>query len=136
MFYDFEVNIPANTLSTAPVVQKLQIARGVIHYAEITFPSGCRGYVYAKILFHNKQILPTNQKASFRANGYTIPIREHLKIDEPPYTLTFVGWSDGSTYEHNITVRVGVLQESELEPLFQLPKLFVNFFKLLGVKSK
>ena len=136
MFYDFEVNIPANTLSTAPVIQKLQIARGVIHYAEMTFPTGCKGYVYMKVFLHNKQILPSNLKGVFRANGYTIPMNERLKVLEPPFTLEARGWSDGSTYEHNITIRVGVLQEAELEPLFQLPKLFTNFFKLLGVKTK
>ena len=134
MFYDFEVSIPANTLSTAPITQKLQIAKGVLHYAELTFPAGCKGYVYAKILHHNKQILPTNLKGSFRADNYTIPMREYIKINEPPYTLTLVGWSDGSTYDHNLTLRVGILQEAELNPFLKMPKLFANLFKFLGAK--
>ena len=135
MFTNFEVTIPANTTEAEPKLQTLQISRGVVHQLEVNFPAGCRGYVYLALYHHDKLVWPSNLKAAFRGEGYTIPIKEYFKVSEPPYTLVAYGWSPGSTYDHTITVRVGVLKEIDLEPLVKLPAMFAKFFKLLGVKA-
>uniref|UniRef100_A0A6M3Y2N6 Uncharacterized protein n=1 Tax=viral metagenome TaxID=1070528 RepID=A0A6M3Y2N6_9ZZZZ len=134
MFYDFAVTIPAGTLESAPIEQELNLTHGIIHRVELEFPAGCRGYAYLAIYHREHQILPTNINEAFNGEGYTIPIDEHFDLTEPPHNLLARGWSPNATYDHTITVRVGILPEEVVSPLTGVGAMFKKFFKLLGVK--
>jgi len=135
MFYDFEITIKAGTTEAAPKEESFKVTKGVVHYAEVSFPAGCRQYVYLRLFHLEHQIIPTNRQGSLRGEGYTIPISEHYKLDTAPYIIKAKGWSPSAVYNHTLTVRIGILREDELEPLKGLPGMFAKFFKLLGVKA-
>lgn len=133
MYYDFAVLVETSHTVASPKEEILKLTKGVIHRVEVEFPSGCRGQVYLKLLHHEHQVWPTNPQGSFNAEGYTIPIGEHHKLTSEPYALKAIAWGVGCSYNHTITVRVGILPEEILLPLTRLGAKFSKFFKLIGV---
>ena len=133
MFYDFAVTIPAGRTENSPVEQTLKLTKGIIHRVEIEFPAGCKGYAHLVLLHEGHQLYPTNPDEDFNANGYTIPIDDYFPLDTAPYSLKAVGWSPDAEYDHTITVRVGILPEEILSPLFGLGASLSKFFKLVGI---
>ena len=67
------------------------------------------------------------------AEGYTIPIDDYFPLDAAPYSLKAVGWAPDAEYDHTITVRIGILPEEILSPLFGLGASLKKFFNLVGV---
>jgi len=134
MFYDFALTIPANTLQAAPYTQELKLTAGIVHYVEIEFPSGCAGLAHVQIRQPEATYLPTNPDGSFASDGYVIPIKEHLELGSGENTLKAVGWNLDDTYEHTITIRIGVLLKEQLEPVTGLTALMQRFFRLVGVR--
>jgi hypothetical protein len=117
MFYDFAVTVTAGKTEAAPKEQELKLTYGVIHQVEIEFPRGCKGYVYLALDHWEHQFLPTNPDEAFSGDGYVIVIKEHYPLITAPYSLYARAWAPSATYNHTITVRIGVLPESVLLPL-------------------
>lgn len=134
MYYDFAVLVETSHKVDSPKEQVLKLTRGVIHRVEVEFPAGCQGMVYLKLLHQEHQVWPTNPDGSYNAEDYTIPIGEHYKLASEPYALKAIAWGVGCSYDHTITVRIGILPEEILSPLTGLGAMFKKFFKLLGVK--
>ena len=133
MFYDFAVTIPAGTTEDDPVEQVLKLTHGVIHRVEVEFPAGCRGYAHLVLLHEEHQLYPTNPDEDFNAEGYTIPIDDYFPLTTEPYSLKAVGWAPDASYNHTITVRIGILPEEIVTPYKETESLFQKFFKLIGV---
>lgn len=133
MFYDFAVVVPAGTTEAAPKVETLKLTKGIIHRVEVEFPSGCKGYVSLALYHQEHQVWPTNPSGEFSTSGYTIPIDEHYRLHTKPYSLKARAWSPDATYNHTITVRIGILPQEVLSPLTGLGAMFKKFFKMLGI---
>jgi hypothetical protein len=134
MFYDFALTIPANTAQASPVTQELKLTAGIVHYVEIEFPSGCAGLAHVQIRQPEATYLPTNPDGSFHSDGHVIPIKEHLELGPGENTLKAVAWNLDDTYQHIVTVRIGVLAKEQLEPVTGLMALLQKFFRLVGVR--
>ena len=117
MFYDFAVTVTAGTTKATPKEQELKLTYGIIHQVEIEFPRGCKGYVSLALDHWEHQFLPTNPDEAFNGDGYTIVIKEHYPLTTTPYSLYARAWSPDAVYNHTITVRIGVLPLSVLQPL-------------------
>lgn len=133
MYYDFAVTVPAGTAENDPVTENLKLTKGIIHRVEVDFPAGCRGYVSLVIMHGGHQLFPENREGSFNAEGYTIPIDEHYPLLSKPYSLKAVAWSPDASYDHTITVRIGILDERVMSPLVELGGNLKKFLKLVGV---
>jgi len=134
MYYDFAVTVTAGKTKNTPKEQTLKLTKGVIHYVEVNFPAGCRGYAFMTLRHQEHQVWPTNPERAFSGEGYTIPMQEYYKLYSEPYSLKAVAWSPDATYDHTITVRIGILSEEELEPVKETTNLLQKFLKLLGGK--
>lgn len=106
MFYEFRITTPANTSSDDPLGTQLQLDEGVITAVEVLFPPGCVGLVHLQVRRELHQIWPANADADLA--GDTFPIRwdDEVPVDEPPYVLTAVTWSDDDSYAHTVTLRI------------------------------
>jgi len=134
MFYDFAITVPPNTPREKPIKQEMKLTKGVIHRIEVQFPIGCAGLVHVR-LYHNEAVfLPTNPEGSFASDGYVIPIDEHFELKTEPYTLIARLWNEDDTYEHTITLRIGILPKEVLAPLAPLVAKFRRFFRLIGLE--
>lgn len=135
MFYDFAITVAANTTEANPTWQTMKLTKGVVHRVEVQFPIGCRALAHCVIMHGGHQFLPTNPDGNFASDGYVIPIDEHYELKAAPYSLRAKCWNEDDTYQHVITVRVGVLAKEVLSPLTGLGATFTKFFKLIGIRG-
>lgn len=133
MFYDFAITVPANTLESAPVVQSLKLTAGVIQKVSILFPPGPHGMVKLRLRENGHQFLPTNPDGYFASDDEVLEIDEFYELTTEPYSLKAVGYSDGTTYNHTISVRIGILRPEEVERSSGLMMALKRFFKLVGI---
>ena len=133
MFYDFAITIPAGTAEASPVEQELDLTHGIIHRVEVQFPVGCMELAHLRLFHRRHQVWPTNIDGSFASDGYIIAFDEHYDFFEPPFDLTAIGWNDDETYQHVITVRIGILPQEIVLPFAGLGGALRRFLKLVGV---
>ena len=134
MFYDFAITVPKSTTEAIPVEQAMKLTKGVIHRVEIQFPIGTLALAHCKIYHDEHQFLPTNPEGSFASDGYVIPIDENFELSTVPYSLKARCWNDDDTYQHIITIRVGVLGGEWAILLMKVIKGLVKFLSLVGIK--
>jgi len=108
MFYRVSLVVPATTLITAPVTALIPAVRGVVYRVSVQFPFGCAGLVGVSIWHRLFQLWPSNMGEWFASDGQTIEFQEEYQLVEVPYVLCVRGYSDDDTYDHKITVRLGV----------------------------
>lgn len=94
---------------TAPLVDWMPIAHGIITFVSIWMPPGCHGLVYCKLKHHEHTIFPSTEDMFLMADGYPVEWNEYYESYQPPYELKFVGWSLATIYDHVVTVRIAVL---------------------------
>ena len=109
MLYTADVVVSAATSEANPKTQILKIARGIISWVSVQFPSGCNGLVYCTIAHHEHQIAPSTEKMTMSGNGVPIEWNEYYECYQPPYELKIKAWSPDTEYNHTISVRVAVL---------------------------
>ncbi len=109
MFYSLAITIPANTLAAKPLEQELRMGPGVIHRVSVGFPGGCVGLAHLQILQHDHQLWPTNPDASLASDDHQLEWDDYWELADVPYSLTLRAWNLDDTYDHTVTVRIGVL---------------------------
>ena len=133
MFYDFAIAVPANTLESAPVEQTLKLTAGVIQKVSLLFPPGPHGMVKLKLMEGGHQFLPTNPEGYFASDDEALNIDEFYELTSEAYSLKAVAYSDGTTYNHTVSVRIGILRPEEVEKSSGLMMALKRFFKLVGI---
>ena len=133
MFYDFAVVVPANTLESAPKEKTLKLTSGVIQKVSILFPPGPHGMVMLKLLEGGHQFLPTNPEGYFATDDEVLDIDEFHELTSEPYSLKAVAYSPGTTYNHTISIRIGILRPEEVEKASGLMTALKKFLKLVGL---
>ena len=134
MFYDFAITVPKSKTEADPTWQTMKLTKGVVHRVEVQFPIGCRALAHCQIYHGGHQFLPTNPDGNFASDGYVIPIDEHYELKAAPYTLRAKCWNEDDTYQHIITVRVGVLAKEVISPMAGVGGLLKKFLGLVGVR--
>lgn len=133
MYYSFAITLPRSTAEGTPVTEVMKLTQGVIHRVEVQFPIGCMGLAHCQLRYQEHQLYPTNPDGDFASDGYIIPIDDYFPMDTEPYALKFIGWNDDDTYQHIVTVRVGVLHAEIVAPLQGLGGALKKFLKLVGI---
>ena len=134
MLYTFAIIVPAGRAEATPLEQELNLCHGYIHRLNIRFPPGPQGMVYLAIYHREHQVWPNTPDEAFNGEDETVDSFEHFDLTEPPHNLLVRAWSPGTTYNHTITIRIGILPRAVLLPLAKLDGLLRKFFKILGVK--
>lgn len=116
MYYDAKITIPANTPQNSPVIERLKLTKGIIHRAEVEFPEGCAGLAHVTICQAIHQVFPTNPDGDFNSDNFVIAWNDFLSLEVEPYEVQLLGWNEDDTYEHTITVRIGILPREILQP--------------------
>lgn len=122
MRFVYELTVPADTSKTDPAESKIQLVKGRIVKIRIRFHRGCHNQVKIVILEGLTQIVPVADSEPLDGDGiiYDIPMSYDLPEKAPQVILR--GWSDGTTYPHDITFFV------DLDPLGDESQLLKEIF--------
>ena len=108
MFYEYELEVAANTLEFNPATLEIQLVKGTIDHVEVFFPPGCNRLVDVAIWHSLRQVWPTPPAESFADDNFHLIFSEAHPLSEPPYNLTLLGWSSDTRYSHTIAFRFGI----------------------------
>lgn len=133
MWYDFAVDVPANTLYSAPITQEMKLSVGVIHHVEVGFRYGPNHEVGVRIVQGGHQLWPTNPDSDFRGDGYALILNESYKLEVGNNIIKAICYSPGTSYDHRVFIRIGVLSQEEVAPLTGLGGALKRFLNLVGV---
>jgi hypothetical protein len=134
MFYEFVLTVPAGTQEDEPEELECWMDYGIITLAEVSFPPGCRRYVYVCIDDKLHQVWPTNPEGAFRSDNWTIRFTARHPLLEPPYMLKLRGWSPDANHDHDITARFEVLSPEDAYPFQESVGLLAKLKALFGLK--
>ena len=133
MLYTFALDIPANTLETAPEEEEIFLTHGVITHVEVEFHPGCSGLVEAYVRRGVHQIYPTNPEFKYHTDGRTISWQEYHEMFQPPFDLVIGGFSPGTSYDHEIIFRFEVTPKEVAERGKVGGQLLGKMARLLGL---
>lgn len=118
MFYNFPLTLTLGTAEASLEEEEAKLTHGVIHRLEIEFPAGCSGLAHLRILHLDHQLWPTNPGGNFASDNHVIIIDDYYQLYDGPYTLKLQGWNEDETYDHTVTVRIGILPQAVAEHIY------------------
>jgi hypothetical protein len=109
MLFETSITIPKSTTSTAPTIEMLGIAHGIISKIMVRPRAGHQNLAHLVILHHEHQIAPSTEGMNLHGDFFPIDWEEYYESYQPPYELKIKGWNDDDTYAHTFDVLVAVL---------------------------
>lgn len=134
MFYSFQIAIPANTTQNDAIETDIKLTQGVIYNVQVQFPIGCKELAHCQIYREGSQKWPTNPEANLASDGYIIPISEEIELLSAPYTFKAKTWNEDDTYDHTITIWIGVLRGRSWQRMAQIFEALARFMSKFGVQ--
>jgi hypothetical protein len=131
MIYMANVTIPANTPSTSPVCQRIQVIRGLVYKIEIMFPPGCAGLAHVVINDGGFQVWPATSGTDFSCDDFTISFDDTYLKTVDPIQFQVYGYNEDETYEHTIQVRIGMVDKDIFIARFLPTFAYEHFLKLI-----
>ena len=109
MLYTTDITTPANTAEADAVKTTLKLTHGIVHRVSIGFPDGCAGLAHLQLYRFEHQVWPTNSEADFNWNNVNLEWDDYFELLKGPFTLMAKTWNEDDTYQHIITVRLGIV---------------------------
>jgi len=111
MLLDFDLNVPAATPESSPVVADCQLTHGVLKQVRVYFPPGCATLVHVVVKDTLHQLVPANTDGDLNFDEALITASLDHELKTSPHKLQVYGWSPAAIYNHNITIQF------ELDPV-------------------
>lgn len=126
--YSKKLTVPINTSEDNPKPIEFIIKENLITKMEVGFPPGCSFMVGIKILYGIKRYWPEDPGTYLYGDSETVSWSEYQKLPEAYSKITVYGISPGTSYPHEIIIRMFTLPEIVAAPGIIIQKL-VNLFK-------
>jgi len=134
MFYNFAIEVAANTTKASPTTQHLKLTEGIITKFLIQFPVGCAGLAHCAIDWEGAQLIPHTRDQSLASDGFVIPIDEEVDLGKRSHVLLARCWNTDDTYAHTITIMVNVLRGKAAMATYRILEGLGKFLRMVGVK--
>lgn len=112
MIYDVSVTVLTTNTEDDPAIEDVKLTHGVIHRVEVEFPAGQIGLIHVAINHMGHQVWPSNPAGSFASDDHVVAFDDYYPLLFAPYRFKIYAWTDGTTYDHTVKVRFGLLPES------------------------
>ena len=116
MIFEHTLTIDAGRTQAAPASTEMKLTKGIIHKVEITGDGGEHNLVFVVIRRGLHQVWPTNPDGQLHPGFFPISYPVWQPLEEEPYIMVIEGWAPDTTYNHTVTVRLGIQRREVLEP--------------------
>lgn len=117
MLYAKHVTFPSGQTEATKSVTHFSINKGWIYRAWLIFPAGCAGLVKVRVEHEGHPIIPINKSDYIKADNYTFELPMFYEVSEEPYQITFEGWNEDESYNHEITLMLLILPKNYILPI-------------------
>lgn len=105
MFYEFKLTVTRATTDKAPIIEDLQLDRGVVTMVEVLFPPGCFELVHLRIFRETHPVWPSNADGFLAGDTFPIRWTDEFEVLETPFVLQAHAWNEDQDFDHTITIR-------------------------------
>ncbi len=116
MFYSYNLTVTTAHTEASPRKDVLHLSAGIIHQVDFIFPSNSDKNIYVQILHGIYQLIPSNEGEAIRADNTIISTREFFELTPGSNEITVLSWNTHLTDELLVTVNIGLLPKSILQP--------------------
>lgn len=102
--YFLQLTIPKNTARTAPQLNTLDFAPGILRKVRILHPSGCADLVGVAIYYLGTRLLPMNDQNWFLGNGFPIEFAPNFDVRHEPTRFDIYSYNEDDTYQHRPSI--------------------------------
>ena len=134
MFFAWDITVETTDTESSPKTEILKLSKGVITRCDVKFPAGCHGLVKVRLLRYEFQLIPLTGGEWITGDDESVMTEGYYELLEAPAQLKFVGWADGCSYDHKISVRVQVLPKA-VATFMPLVDVLTRFLQRIGVIS-
>lgn len=127
MIYAKDCPIPKNTPPQNPVQIPFTVTKGLVYKVEVQFPRGCAGLAHVVIWQGGHQMWPYDMDHDFYGDNWVIAFDDTYLISYEPYVFDIYGYNLDDTYNHTITVRLGIVSQEVFMARF-MPTLAYKYF--------
>jgi len=111
MRYDYELEVPANTPSTAPVRRECRLTYGILTQIRVLSPPEGNAVLGCRLLRGGFQLVPLNPEGAIKAAWPPQEWDDHYEIFSEPYMLILEAWNDDDTFAHTIYLSLTLLPQ-------------------------
>lgn len=118
MIYTGNITTPANTVRKAPKITRVKVTKGLIYRVEFYFPPGSMGLMGVAVFDALYQCWPSSIGDYFTSDNETIGFDDLFLKEAEPYEFQVVTYNEDETYEHFVSVRLGLLSKDVYQARF------------------
>ena len=118
MIYVANINTVKNTAKSSAKVTTLKVTKGLIYRCGFQFPRGPSGLVGVAVFHGLFQMWPSSIGEYFVTDGETITFEDLFIFEDEPYDLTIKTYHEDETYDHVISVRIGLVSKEVFQARF------------------
>lgn len=132
MFFCWDITIGADTPEDDPLVDWLELPKGIITHVDVKFPAGCHGMVKIRLFQESLQLIPLSEDEWVTGDDEPVPTDTYAELLSFPYKLKIKACSPDTDYDHTVTVRINV-QPEYAAGISALTRMFKGFLDKLGI---
>ena len=136
MIYTADITTPHGTAKIDPVITLIKVTKGLVYRVEIEFPPGAAGLHHTVIFDGGFQVWPTSPGVTFHGGWSLIGFDDtYLKLSAP-YEFTAYSWNLDETYDHSISIRLGMVSDEVFMARYLPTYAYDHFMKLIKAEAE
>jgi len=132
MWYVLESTVSASTAKANATETSIKVSGGILHTIYVTIPPGSASLVHCQLRKGGYYILPRNEDKDISGELASVKFNEFLELKHEMNRLTLKTWNTDDTYDHKVTLLIGVLPKKVMEMEEEIIKdlrLFLRLFR-------
>lgn len=109
MIYTANITTPANTAKTSLKKTIMPVTKGLVYRVEFFFPKGSAGLMGVFVADGLYQVWPSSVGEYFVGEEQNISFEDLFIKEEPPYELTIYTYNEDTTFDHYVSIRIGLV---------------------------
>jgi len=127
LIYQTSLTIETGKTKQSPGRGSLRLSKGLIYLFEFKFRDGANDTAGVSLWEGGHQVSPFTIGEWYTGNAETLSYDDVYLVNSAPYSLDIYGYNDDVTWEHEITVRIGLVTERVFMARF-LPSISYEMF--------
>ncbi|KKM97802.1 hypothetical protein LCGC14_1164350 [marine sediment metagenome] len=128
MIYTANITTPANTSIVSPKLTRMHVTKGLVYKVEFYFPSGSAGLMGVAVFDGQYQVWPSSVGEFFVGEDQMISFEDLYLKEIAPFELQCYTYNVDDTYEHFVSVRIGLVSKEVFQARY-LPSKSAEVFK-------
>ena len=132
MIYTANITTPKDTTETSPKKTSIYITKGLVYRVEFYFPTGSAGLMGVAVFDGLFQVWPSVVGDFFVGEDQMIAFDDMYLKEEAPYEFQCYTYNTDDTYEHFVSVRIGLVSKEGFQARYMPQKSNEMFIATLA----